>query len=179
MRYSKLFTAAALAILVAAPTAARRAAADDDEKISITGCVLRADGKKNATLDKSLIVWSKGDVMLTDVVFDRKRAVGTSGTDEHVFYWLDDAEDLSKYGGQQVEISGELDGRLGKGELEIKPKDTYTQLEFDWDGKDVKARVPVWMFGNAGADREKREFDIAVRRIDVEKVRLISTAPCR
>ena len=72
-----------------------------------------------------------------------------------------------------VTIVGELDDDVEKGEIEIDHKDHFTEIEFEWDGKDVKARVPTAWLGPETHAKDS-EFDIVIRRVDVEKVNVVS-----
>ena len=165
---------AALAAVALLGHTAPAAAADDD--IRITGCVVRNAGPR-VTAERSLLVWSKGDVMLADASARLEgRAVGTSGAIGNVLYWIDDNDDLAKHAGRRVEIVGEVRNELNRGEVEIDRKDDFTEIEFEWEGRDVRARVPNWMLGTVQDDAE---FDVVVRRVDVEDVHVITGgAPC-
>jgi len=82
---------------------------------------------------------------------------------------------VAKHVGQRIEIVGELDDDTEKGEIEIDHMDHFTEIEFEWDGKDVKARVPTTWLGPETPAKDA-EFDIAIRRVDVEKVNVISAS---
>jgi hypothetical protein len=173
MRVLRLLPIVAIAALVAPPLQAQQAGRDKDDQITITGCVIR--GEHKTTAPRSLLVWSKGDVYLdaaSTAFTPGERAVGTSGKGP-VFYWIDDEDDMAKHVGKRVEIVGELDDDTEHGELEIDHKDNFTEIEFEWDGKDVKARVPTAWLG-AGPDAKDTDFNISIRRVDVEKVNVLS-----
>ena len=171
----KFLPAFAIAAGIATPATAQQArAGDSDDQVVITGCVVRSDHKMSGP--RSLLVWSKGDVYLDAAGIDIKRserAVGTSGKTQPVFYWIDDEDDFAKHVGTRVEIVGELDDDVDEGEIEVDHKDNFTEIEFEWDGKDVKARVPTAWLGPDTPAKDS-DFDIAIRRVDVEKVTVVS-----
>jgi hypothetical protein len=171
MTVLRWLSAAALALACTVVDTAQAAAADD--AITITGCVART--APTVPGERSLLVWSRGNVMLTAATARVDAGpVGTSGRESsRILYWIDDEDDLAKYAGQHVEIVGEVNDELEKGEIEIDRKDDYTEIEFEWDGKDVTARVPTWMIG------DDDDFEVVVRRVDVETVRVVTGGTCR
>jgi hypothetical protein len=175
----RLVPIVALVSAVATPaTAQQRPAGDRDDQIVITGCVVRADQKLSGP--RTFLVWSKGDVYLDSAITDIKPAerargaVGTSGTTDPIFYWIDDEDDLMKHAGKRVEIVGELSDELDEGEIEVQKKGAFIEVAFEWEGKDVTARVPSqWLAPDPPA--KDVEFDIAVRRVDVEKINMLGS----
>ena len=175
MRVPLFLPIVAIAAAIATPALAQqRTTGDKDDEVTITGCVVRSDHKMSGP--RSLLVWSKGDVYLdaagTDIRLS-ERAAATSGKAGPIFYWIDDEDDVAKHVGRRVEIVGELDDDIEKGEIEIDHKDHFTEIEFEWDGKDVKARVPTAWLGPETKAKDS-EFDIRIRRVDVEKVTVLS-----
>ena len=161
------------ACMAAAPVAAQGPAGDRDDQFVARGCVMKAADIR-ADVPQSLFLWSRGDVYLAypDTRFrpaETGRPVGTTGTFAPVFYWIDDENDFAKFVGQRVEIVGELSDDLAKGEIEIEPKDGFTEIEFDVKGRSATARVPAnWLGPSRGG--QDAEFDVVVRTVDVEKV---------
>ena len=173
-RYQKYATFLVVsACMATAPLAAQAPAGDKDDQFVARGCVMKTTDIR-ADVPQSLFLWSRGDVYLAypDTRFrptETGRPVGTSGTLTPVFYWIDDENDFAKYAGQRVEIVGELSDDLAKGEIEIEPKDGFTEIEFDVKGRSATARVPSdWLGPSRGA--QDAEFDVVVRTVDVEKV---------
>ena len=175
----RLVTIFALVSAVASPAIAQQGPAGDrDDQIVITGCVVRADQKLSGP--RTFLVWSKGDVYLDSAITDIKPAerargaVGTSGKTDPIFYWIDDEDDLMKHAGKRVEIVGELSDELDEGEIDVQKKGAFIEVEFEWEGKDVIARVPSqWLAPETPA--KDVDFDIAVRRVDVEKVNILGS----
>ena len=103
-------------------------------------------------------------------------AVGTAAAVANIFYWLDDDDELRPHVGHRVEIEGDVKGDIKKGEMEIDRKDNWTEIEVKASGKEMKARVPnSSVIAGPHADRE---IDVMVRRVDVDKVRMLDAA-CR
>jgi hypothetical protein len=106
---------------------------------------------------------------------EKGQAVGTAGTHDVVFYWIDDENDLKAHAGQQVEIVGELSGELKKGEFEVDTKDPFTKIEFTVKDRKATVQVPTAWLGPGTAGKDS-EFDVLVRTVDVEKV--TNLGPC-
>ena len=162
----RLAFAAALSVATAAATTAQQTVVTGDGDITIRGCVGRVAPGGSQT--QQMLVWTRGDIMLSNAA--SVGAVTPTSVTERVFYWLDDDDDLSKYVGQMVEVKGEL-GDFKKGELTIKHDGEFTNIELDLAGKKDKARVPTSWLG----PRNEGEFDIASRKIDVDKVSVIGS----
>jgi hypothetical protein len=102
--------------------------------------------------------------------------VGTTGLVANTFYWLDNDDDLKPHVGHRVEIEGDLKGDVKDGEMKIDRKDQWTEIEVKSDGREIEARIPnASIIGGSDADRK---IDVLVRRVDVEKVRMLDAA-CR
>jgi hypothetical protein len=174
---SRLLLATAVSATLADPAVAQqRPTGDKDDQIVITGCVIKSDPRLSGP--RSILFWSRGDVYLDPVSADIKpsehaaRPIGTSGKGGPIVYWIDDDDDFSRHANKRVEIVGEL-SEIEDGEIEIEPKGALTEIEFEWDGDDVTARVPsAWLSPFTPA--REASFDVAVRRVDVEKVTVLA-----
>ena len=172
MRIARYLSAAVLATgLSAAPASA-------DDRITLTGCVAPAPPATVVT-SPSFLVWSESGVMMTDVVarLDREAPIGTAGTGVPILLWIDDEDDVARYAGQYVEVRGEVSDELETGEVEVDENDNFIEIEFEWDGDDVRARMPKGLF--LGRDVDDTDFDVVVRRIDVEDVKVVPGGSCR
>lgn len=187
MELFRTITSAAILLTCPAPLAAagqaRAGAPVVDRTIVIRGCVTPADANHSGT-NRSMLVWTKGDVMLTDVATERTAAqtpngqpgaaVGTAGSTEPVLYWLDETDELSKNAGRQVEVTGQLGREFRKGEFEIERKGPVTEIRFDAHGHSALARVPAGYLGSG--TRGDVEYDVLVRDVDVKNVRVLSSS---
>jgi hypothetical protein len=188
MGFPRTLAVSALAATLLSPAAiGDAAAARANDKVKITGCVIRTNDQGSGG-NRSLVVWSRGDVVFSNAVVEFEpasdskevaRVVGTSGGGIPIFYWLDDEDDLSKHVGQSVELTGELDNDFESGEIKFDRKGEFTEIEFEADGKEVKARVPTAMLTNANdkeSDKDDRKYNIVVRRVDVDDVKMLSAS---
>ncbi|HEY7448124.1 MAG TPA: hypothetical protein VH702_08230 [Vicinamibacterales bacterium] len=186
----KTFSATALAMAFLVPAVgSNTVAARANDKVKITGCVIRTNDQGSGG-NRSLVVWSGGDVVFANAVVEFEpssdskeigKVVATSGGGLPIFYWLDDDDDLEKHVGQSVELTGELDDDFERGEMKFGRKGEFTEIEFEVNGKDVKARVPTSMLINAeGKDSNKdRKYNVVVRRVDVDNVKMLSASCSR
>ena len=176
MRLRTTGLAVALAVAAFATVGAQQPSVTvNDDNITLKGCVTKSGSQ--SPLAPSMLVWSRGDILLAGAASTSPAApnpVGTSGLAGRVFYWIDDDEDLGKHIGQEIEIRGELED-FKDGELEISRQGEYTEIELDLGGKEEKIRVPhAWLADSDAADKDKdTEFKIVGRRIDVEDIKVI------
>ena len=177
---SKLLSVAALAAVVAVPVAGQQArSGDKDDQVVITGCVMKAGDDKTSG-PRSMLVWSRGNLYLESATTQVKLSetgglpVGTAGTHDVVFYWIDDENDLKAHAGHRVEIIGELSSELKKGEFEVEHGSPFSEIEFKVGSREAKVQVPSVWLGPATAGKDS-EFDILVRTVDVEKVNMLGT----
>jgi hypothetical protein len=165
--------AVALALAASATGAAQQPTATvNGDNITLRGCVTKAG---NQVPRPSMLVWSRGEILLNSVAATGPSApnpVGTSGLAGRVFYYLNDEEDLAKHIGQEIEIKGDLED-FEEGKVEVDRKGEYTEIELDLGGKEEKLRVPnAWLADEGGSDKEQK-IKIVGRRVDVNNVRII------
>jgi len=157
------------ALMAGLLTVTQTAVAADSEKI--TGCPVKGDGGY-------LIV--NPPMAPVSTATQRQPAepgtVGTAGVYANVFYWLDNDDSLKPHIGHRVEVEGEIEGDVKPGEVEIDRKDQWTEIEIESDGREMKAQVPNASVV-AGPNADKK-IDVLVKRVDVEKVRMLDAA-CR
>jgi hypothetical protein len=147
----------------------------DDRDITLTGCVLKGEG---GLLLTDVVEHAPGGVVATP-----EAAAAPVVPGPLVFYWLDDDDDLDEHIGRRVQVRGELEGDVDKGEIELERDGPLVRLEVRSGGRRVKASVPVEnvAVGTAGVlaeDEDKVEMDVRIRKLDVESVALVA-ATCR
>jgi hypothetical protein len=163
MRSRTMTCAMALATLVAVSGSA---AADD---IRLSGCLVRAqDGQgylmTNVPGDAA---WQRpSDAIVAP------GPVGTSGTVSSILYWLEKKDGLDDHVGHYVEIEGKLQGDLQDGHIKVTPKDQWTEVEVEADGKSLKAQVPRSVL--IIPDKGDRKLDVLVRRVEPQRVRMLA-----
>ena len=167
-------TAGLTVISATAQSVATATPQQDKKDVTITGCVVKGDG----------------GYVLSDVLPENSAAAAVAGTPStpqpagtvmpgRVLYWLHDDEDLADHAGQKVEVRGELEGDIEKGNISAEREGGLIELEFKIEGdKKVTVKVPEVpaTIGTSGAvgDREK-DFAFVVRKIDVDSVKMISS----
>jgi hypothetical protein len=161
-----MFGAALAGALTIGATASGAAVSDtEDKKVTVKGCVLKGD---------------EGGFLLADLMM---AAAPTSVPQPRVLYVLKDDDDLEGHTGHRVEITGELEGELEKGQIEIEREDKFVKLEIKTDGRDLKLRLPeepaaIGTAGDKNKEGDEKEIDYVVRKLDVESVKMIA-ATCR
>jgi hypothetical protein len=182
-RLQQLFVAAAVATTLPVATDAQTpAAGDHDDQLVVTGCVTRSTDVRGVG-PQSIFLWSRGDVYLAspDVRFrpsEAARPVGTAGVFIPIVYWIDDEDDFAKHVGNRVEIVGEIDDEIEKGELEFEHEGDVTEIEFAVNGREANAKIPTAWLGPQTQGRDV-DLDVRVRTVDVEKVTVLGSCTAR
>ena len=171
---------AGVAALSASPQVASGPAqksGDDKRNVTLTGCVVKGDG----------------GYVLTNVSEETAAAAVAAGMPStpqpkgtvmpgRVLYWMDDEDDLKDHAGQQVEVQGEIEGDIDRGEISAERENGMIELEFKVKGdKKVTITVPdaPAAVGTSGSVPDKEvDLPYIVRRVDVDKVKMISSV-CR
>jgi hypothetical protein len=166
-RFVPALSAAALmaGLLASAPSVSA-------DKMKLVGCLVQSEGDDGYLLINPPLEPGPGagDGAVAP------GSVGTAPVAANVFYWLDKDDDLKPHVGHRVEIEGNVNGDVKRGEIEIDRKDGWTEIEVKSAGREMKARVPnASVIAGPHADRE---IDVLVRRVDVDKVRMLDAA-CR
>lgn len=161
---------AVAAMLACVVSVAPVAAAENQVKLS--GCLVRGEGDgagyllTNAPAEPTWLNPNEGRVA--------PNAVGTTGGFSSVFYWLEGSGELKGHIGHRVEIEGDLKGNLKEGEIQVERKDQWTEVTVKADGRTMKYNVPHTSIV-AAPDRDKtQKADLLVRRVNVEKVKMVS-----
>ena len=141
------------------------------ESVKLTGCLVRGEGDGYMLINPPV---EPAASTVTRAV--EPGALGTSGAYANIFYWLGDHGDLRDHVGHQVEIEGDPEGDIKAGELKVDRKAQWTEIDIRSGGRRIKAQVPNASVV-AGPEPD-RKMDVLVRRIDVDKIRMIAAA-CR
>jgi hypothetical protein len=139
------------------------AAAGADKDVKVTGCVLKGEEGRGFLL---------ADRMLPDA--------SSSVPQPRVLYLLKDDDELEGHTGRRVEITGELEGELEKGQIEVDRDGDAVKLEIKADDRKLKLRLPEMpaAVGTSGKDDDDDEIDFVVRKLDVKSVKMVSSS-CR
>ena len=163
MGFRTLTSAIALIMLVAA----RGAAAADE--IRLSGCLVRGQDGDGYLLTNvpGEAAWQRPDDAIV-----APGPVGTSGTVASVLYWLEKKDGLDDHVGHYVEIEGKLQGDLKDGQIKVKPKEQWTEVEIEADGKSMKAQVPRSVL--IIPDKGDSKLDVLVRPVEPQRVRMLA-----
>lgn len=165
---------AVIALLICSFTMIERVAASAsraaDKRVKLSGCLIRGEGDDAGYLlaNPPTEPWltSPGKQVTPSVL-------GTSGEYATIFYWLDGHGDLKEHVGHKVEVEGDLRDDVKDGEIRTERKENWTEVTVRAGGRTMKAQVPNSSMFPA-SDRDKtRKSDILVRRVDVERVRML------
>ena len=164
MRYLALACAVAIGMgSIAIPAAA------DDKEIRLSGCLVRGQDGEGYLITNvpGEAAWQRpGDATVVP------GPVGTSGTVSTIFYWLDKRAGLDDHVGHEIEIEGKLRGDLKDGRIRIEPQGEWSDVAIEADGQTLKAKVPrSLLVVPSGSDRR---VDVLVRRVEPQKVRMLS-----
>ncbi len=181
-------TAAAFAIAAAAAMANGPVSAwtpDDGEGVTLRGCVVKGDGgyvllplAENGTpAGVPAPAATSGSAQAQDP--DAGTAAGSPVGTMRVLYWLDDDDEVDDHAGQRVEIVGELEDDIDRGEISVEREDNgLVEVEFKREGKTISVKLPYLpaSIGTAGSvtDKEK-DYEYAVRKVDVKSVRMLAS----
>jgi hypothetical protein len=142
-----------------------------DKRVKLSGCLIRGEGDDAAYLltNPPTEAWlnSPGRQVTPTTV-------GTSGDYATIFYWLEKHDDLRSHVGHRVEVEGDLKEDVKDGEITTDRKDNWTEVTVKADGETLKARVPNTSIFPANSREKERKGEILVRRVDVERVRMIA-----
>jgi len=178
----KLFAlGAALAISAAAvgaasgPQAAVPAASGKDVKI--TGCVVKGEG--------GYVLMPLPEQGGAAAVLPPAGTSGTTGGSDNppatmrLLYWLDDDDEVDDHAGQRVEITGELDDDIDRGEVSVeRHDDDLVEVEFKREGKTISVRlpnVPSSIGTSGGVSDKEQEYEYAIRELDVKSVKMLAS----
>lgn len=162
----------ACALSLGAPFISGAAVLGGADDVTLKGCLVKGDGDgagyllTNTTAEPD---WSRADS--AKIAPD---AVGTTGGFTSIFYWLDGDNDLKTNIGHQVEITGDLKGDLKDGEITLDRKERWTEMKVRSDGRTMKANVPNASVFAAPGDDKDRKARVLVRKVDVEKVKMLA-----
>ena len=169
--------------LVTSAGSAQVAASEREQKVTLTGCAVKGDGDG----DGFLLANSVEQTTRTTVTPDAAGSTVSSTTSTamkpaRILYWLDDDDDVvARLMGQLVEVTGEVEGDVKRGEIEVERENGMIELEIKAGGRkaNVKlAEVPS-AIGTSGSVKD-READLpyVVRKLDVKSAKSIA-ATCQ
>ena len=170
---------AMVAAALSAGTAAVPIAAAQ-EKVTLTGCAVKGNGDG----DGFLLANAVEQTTRTTVTPGATGATVSSTTSKEmkparILYWLDDDDDeVQKFMGQLVEVTGEVEGDVKRGEIEVERENGMIELEIKAaDGRkaNVKLTDVPSAIGTSGSVKDAEvELPYVVRKLDVKSAKSIA-----
>ena len=171
-----------VAIGLIGTTAAAPVAANRQEKITVTGCAVKGNGDGDGFLLANSV---EQTIRTTTAPTATGAAVSSSTTTEmkpaRILYWLDDDDDaVAKLMGQLIEVTGQVEGDIKRGEIKAERENGMIELEINAAGRKANVKladVPSAVGSGSVKDREVA-LPYVVRKLDVKSAKSIASS-CR
>jgi hypothetical protein len=139
-----------------------------DADITVTGCIVRGD---------------EGGFLVADLGANTSTAsppatIGTSGKAARVLYLLKNDDNWKEHAGNRVELTGEIEGDVEEGKIQVERKDAGVQVQIEADGRTVKAMLPKWtsaVVSDQPVTDKETETKYLVHKLDVKNVKMIGS----
>ena len=183
MKLTSIVGALAATAFVAASKPAQVTAAEGQEKVTLTGCAVKGNGDGDGFLLANSV---EQTTRTTTTPTPAGSTVNSTTTNEmkpaRILYWLDDDNDeVAKLMGQLVEVTGEVEGDVKRGEIQVERENGMIELEIKADGRkaNVKLADVPSAIGTAGSVKDREvELPYVVRKLDVKSAKSIAPS-CR
>jgi hypothetical protein len=174
---------AVVAIGLIGATAAAPVAANRQEKVTVTGCAVKGNGDGDGFLLANSVEQTTRTT--TSPTATGSAVSSTTTTTEmkpaQILYWLDDDDDaVAKLMGQLIEVTGEVEGDVKRGEIKAERENGMIELEINAAGRKAKVKladVPSAVGTGSVKDREVA-LPYIVRKLDVKSAKAIASS-CR
>ena len=177
MKRTSIFGVMALTAVLAANGVAQGAAAAAQEKVTLTGCAVRGDGDGDGFLLANTVEQTtrtsptaSGSTVSSSTSSEMKPA--------RILYWLDDDDDeVANLMGQLIEVTGEVEGDVKRGEIQVERENGMIELEIKADGRkaNVKLADVPSAIGTSGSVKDGEvELPYVVRKLDVKSAKSIA-----
>ena len=157
--------------------------AEGQEKVTLTGCAVKGNGDGDGFLLANSV---EQTTRTTTTPGPTGSTVNSTTTSEmrsaRILYWLDDDDDeVAKLMGQLVEVTGEVEGDVKRGEIQIERENGMIELEIKADGRkaNVKLADVPSAIGTSGSVKDREvELPYVVRKLDVKSAKSLAPS-CR
>jgi hypothetical protein len=172
-----------VATLLAASSPSQVRAAEGQEKVTLTGCAVHGNGDGDGfLLANSVQQTTRTTTTPTPGGSTVSSATTTEMKPARILYWLDDDDDeVAKLMGQLVEVTGEVEGDVERGEIEVERENGMIELEIKADGRKATVKladVPS-AIGTSGSVKDREvELPYLVRKLDVKSAKSLAPS-CR
>ena len=184
MKLTSIAGAMVVTALAAGSTLTQVTAAEGQEKVTLTGCAVKGDGDGDGFLLANSV---EQTTRTTTTPTSAGSTVSSTATTTEmkparILYWLDDDDDeVAKLMGQLIEVTGEVEGDVKRGEIEVERENGMIELEIKADGRkaNVKLADVPSAIGTAGSVKDREaELPYVVRKLDVKSAKSIAPS-CR
>jgi hypothetical protein len=183
MQLTSIVGTIVVAALVAGSGPGQLTAAGGQEKVTLTGCAVKGDGDGDGFLLANSV---EQTTRTTTTPTPGGSAVSSTTTSEmkpaRILYWLDDDDDeVAKLMGQLIEVTGEVEGDVKRGEIAVERENGMIELEIKADGRKATVKLPdvPSAIGTSGSVKDREvELPYVVRKLDVKSAKSIAPS-CR
>ena len=163
--------------LVAAGGTAPATAAE--EQVTLVGCAVKGNGDGDGfLLANSVEQTSRTTVTPTAAGAAVSQATTSEMKPARILYWLDDDDhEVARLMGQLIEVTGEIEGEVKRGEIAIERENGMIELEIKADGRraNVKLADVPSAVGTPGSVKDREvALPYLVRKLDVKSAKSIA-----
>lgn len=178
-RTKMLSIASAVAITVMPVAASTAGGADQDKRVTVIGCAVHGDGDGDGFLLVNNVERTTiAALSPTPAGIDVKEVTTASLGPTRILFWLDDDDHVvQSLMGHTVEVTGEPEGDIKRGDIEAERENGMIELEINAAGHKATVKVPdvpsaVGSQQTVKDDEEKLPY--MVQKLDVKSARSIS-----
>jgi hypothetical protein len=183
MKLTSIAGAMVVTAIVVGSKPAQVTAAEGQEKVTLTGCAVKGNGDGDGFLLANSV---EQTARTTTTPTPTRSTVSSTTTSEmrssRILYWLDDDDDeVAKLMGQLIEVTGEVEGDVKRGEIEVERENGMIELEIKADGRkaNVKLADVPSAIGTSGSVKDREvELPYIVRKLDVKSAKPLAPT-CR
>jgi hypothetical protein len=176
----KLMSIAGAMMAAALTAAAGVSPAAAQEKVTLTGCAVKGNGDGDGFLLANAVEQTTRTTVTPEATGSSvSSSTTTAMKPARILYWLDDDDDeVQKFMGQLVEVTGEVEGDVKRGEIEVERERGMIELEIKAaEGRkaNVKLTDVPSAVGTSGSVKDAEvELPYVVRKLDVKSAKAIA-----
>jgi hypothetical protein len=179
MKLTSIAGAIAVAVLVTGSRPAHLTAAEGQEKVTLRGCAVQGNGDGDGFLIANSLEQTTRTITTPTPAGSTVSSTTTSEMKPaRILYWLDDDDhEVAKLMGQLVEVTGEVEGDVKRGEIEVERENGMIELEIKADGREANVKLPdvPSAIGTSGSVKDREvELPYVVRKLDVKSAKSLA-----
>jgi hypothetical protein len=179
MKLTSIAAAMVMTALVAGSGPSQVTAAEVQEKVTLTGCAVKGNGDGDGFLLANTV---EQTTRTTTTPTSAGSTVSSTTSSEmkpaRILYWLDDDDDeVAKLMGQLIEVTGEVEGDVKRGEIEVERENGMIELEIKADGRKANVKladVPSAIGTSSSVKDREVELPYVVRKLDVKSAKSLA-----